>query len=204
MRILRGLIIAILLIFSSACNEQTPSLKKLPSDALILAFGDSLTYGSGASSQQDYPSVLAKLSGRVVINEGVPGEVSSDGLGRLPALLDEYEPDLLILIHGGNDILKKIPSQLIANNLTSMIAAAKARRIDILLLGVPEPGLLTMESAPFYGQIAKQTGVLMDLETLPEILGDNEMKSDLIHPNNSGYHLLANSIYDRLKSAGAF
>lgn len=109
----------LLLIFLllSACNERpSKTLNKLSDDAVILAFGDSLTYGSGASNQHDYPSILAKLTTREVINEGVPGEISSDALERLPALLDEYQPQLLIVIHGGNDMLRKIPEQQTADN----------------------------------------------------------------------------------------
>nr|WP_305909554.1 GDSL-type esterase/lipase family protein [Methylomarinum sp. Ch1-1]MDP4522473.1 GDSL-type esterase/lipase family protein [Methylomarinum sp. Ch1-1] len=89
--------------------EQPPQLNKLPTEAVILAFGDSLTYGTGASPQRNYPSVLSQLTGLQVINAGIPGEISRNGRKRLPDILDKQQPDLLILIHGGNDILRKIP-----------------------------------------------------------------------------------------------
>jgi len=80
---------SLLFLLLAACNKPPETLPKLPDDGVILAFGDSLTYGTGASSLHDYPSMLAGMTEREVINEGVPGEVSSDGLKRLPALLDE-------------------------------------------------------------------------------------------------------------------
>jgi len=186
-----------------ACSEPSITLTKLPADAVILAFGDSLTYGTGASPEHDYPAILAGLSAREVINEGVPGELSGDGLKRLPTLLDEYQPNLLILIHGGNDMLKNIPNQQTADNLDKMIAEANSRNIQVFMLGVPELNLFTLNSADFYQTVAKARKVLIDLNTLPEILGKKSLKSDMIHPNDAGYQLMANNIFSSLKQAGA-
>ncbi|MBK8815330.1 MAG: arylesterase [Methylococcaceae bacterium] len=198
----RFYIIGLIFLFCG-CSKPQKSVDKLPGDAVILAFGDSLTYGTGASSEHDYPHVLAQLSRREVINEGVPGEISADGLKRLPVLLDEYQPKLLILIHGGNDLLKKIPKPITEKNLDEMIAAAKSRGIQVVLAGVPEPGLILLESSPFYKTIAARNDLLVDLDSLPSILGDNDLKSDLIHPNDEGYRRLATNIYELLIKAGA-
>jgi lysophospholipase L1-like esterase len=187
----------------TACYEPPRPLTRLPDHAVILAFGDSLTYGAGASPEHDYPSILAKLTTLEVINEGIPGEISSDGLKRLPALLDEYHPKLLILIHGGNDIIRKIPSEQITDNLKQMIAEAKNRNIEVVMLGVPQPNLLLLNSADFYRNIADTQQVLIDLNTLPDILGDNNLKSDMIHPNDAGYQLMAKNIFKLLQEAGA-
>jgi lysophospholipase L1-like esterase len=196
----------LLLIFLllTACGKTPKTIAKLPSDAVILAFGDSLTFGTGASSEHDYPSILSKLTALEVINEGVPGEISSDGLRRLPALLDEYNPKLLILIHGGNDIIRKIPSEQTISNLKQMIVLANNRQIEVVMLGVPKPNVFMMDSAEFYRTIADEEKILTDLETLPEILGDNSLKSDLIHPNDAGYERMANNIHNLLREAGAF
>ncbi len=186
-----------------ACKESPLPLPKLSNDAVILAFGDSLTYGTGASANNDYPTVLAQLSNRKVINAGFPGETSADGVKRLPMLLDEYQPGLLILIHGGNDILKKLPEADTANNLKAMLGEAYNRKIPVLMLGVPKPGLFLMESAEIYRTIADDKQVLTDLDTLPEILGDKKLKSDLIHPNNDGYQQMATRIFELLQVSGA-
>lgn len=192
-----------LLLLLTACNEAPKTISKLPSDAVILAFGDSLTYGTGATAEHDYPSILSRLTALEVINEGIPGEISGDGLKRLPALLDEYQPKLLILIHGGNDIIRKIPAEQTVDNLKQMVAAASNRNIEVIMLGVPKPNLFTLASAEFYQTVAESGEVLADLETLPEILGDNNLKSDLIHPNDAGYELIAKSIHQLLQETGA-
>lgn len=185
------------------CNHSSPALSRLADDAVILAFGDSLTYGTGATADHDYPSVLAQLSGREVINEGVPGEISAEGRQRLPALLDEYRPNLLILIHGGNDILRQLPAEQTRENLKAMIADAKQRGIQVLMLGVPKFGLVMLHSAEFYAEVAESEAIAGDLETLPNILASNELKSDTVHPNDQGYRRLAENIASLLKEQGA-
>lgn len=89
---MKKLMLGFALLCCIACHKSTPQLNKLPENAVILAFGDSLTYGTGASAQHDYPSILAQLTGREVINAGVAGEISQEGRQRLPALLDEVRP----------------------------------------------------------------------------------------------------------------
>jgi lysophospholipase L1-like esterase len=200
---MRQIVSVILVLLLSACKERVNPLPKLRGDAVILAFGDSLTRGSGASANNDYPSILAGLSKHEVINEGVPGEISADGLKRLPALLDNYQPAMLIVIHGGNDILKKIPEDVTANNLKNMINEAKSRNIIVVMLGVPKPGLFFLESAEIYQKLAEENNITTDLDTLPDILGDKKLKSDPIHPNNEGYKLMATKIFELLKDTGA-
>ncbi|MEJ2415039.1 MAG: GDSL-type esterase/lipase family protein, partial [Sulfurimonas sp.] len=99
-----GLLVIVMIFVKSGDDPKKQPLSK---DTTILAFGDSLTAGYGASKGQDYPAHLQRLSGIKVINAGISGEVSADGLKRLPELLQEYKPQLVILCHGGNDILRK-------------------------------------------------------------------------------------------------
>ena len=94
---------AILALFAYSGDVK---VARLPVGATVLAFGDSLTSGVGVSKTESYPSVLARMTGLNVINAGVSGELTQEGLGRLPALLDEISPNLLILAEGGNDILR--------------------------------------------------------------------------------------------------
>ncbi len=187
----------------SACNNTQPVFTKLSTNATILAFGDSLTYGTGATKADSYPAILSELSSRQVVNAGIPGEISQDGLARLPGLLDEIQPELLILIHGGNDILRKHPLEKTAENLKQMILAANHRNIRVIMLGVPKPGLFLMSSAEIYQQVADEHQTPIDVETLPNILGSNQLKSDAIHPNRDGYRVMAENIYSLLVNTGA-
>ena len=95
---------ALLCCLAVAGCDPTPKVKALGDDAVILAFGDSLTFGTGASKHKSYPAQLQALISRTVINAGIPVEVSNTGLRRLPALLTRHQPDLVIICHGGNDI----------------------------------------------------------------------------------------------------
>ena len=197
------LITVVLLFGLVACSDKTPPLNKLSSDAVVVALGDSLTYGTGAKDHEAYPAQLSDLIQREVINEGRPGELSSDGLKRLPAVLDEHQPELLILCHGGNDLLRKKNAQSIVSNLKAMIAEAKKRGIQVILIGVPEPALFLMESAPFYSKIASSENIPFEENILPTIESDNALKSDTIHPNAAGYRKFAEAIAKLLTLAGA-
>lgn len=190
-----------LLLWLAACGSGA-KLPKLSKEAKVLAFGDSLTFGTGADSTQSYPSVLQGLIGREVINAGVPGETSAEGLERLPALLDEHQPALLILCHGGNDFLRGMSEQQAANNIRAMVKLAKDRGIGVVLIAVPKFGL--MFSPPeFYAKIAEEFSIPFDTGTLSKIIRETSLKSDAVHPNGSGYRLLAEAVVDRLKVAGA-
>ena len=199
---IKFLFILIICISVTSCSDNSSSLSPLSSDASILAFGDSLTYGTGAGKNQDYPSVLANLSNLHVINEGIPGEISSKGMERLPTLLDEHNPNLVILIHGGNDMLRKLPRANLKQNLSSMIQEIQQRDIQVVMLGVPEPGIF-LKSAELYEELANEKIIPSEFSLLADILEDKSLKSDVAHPNAEGYQLLAQGIFDFLKRHGA-
>lgn len=200
-RILNGFVVLLLAVLA-ACGRD-PQLPRLSEDAVILAFGDSLTYGTGASREHSYPAILEALSGRQVINAGVPGEVTAQGLERLADALDEYAPQLLILCLGGNDMLRRVDEQRIASNLEQMVAMSRARGVPVLLLGVPRPALMGLESASFYEEIAARWQIPLEAEIIPEVLAERRLKSDAIHPNAEGYRRIANAVHAKLKKTGA-
>lgn len=186
-----------------ACSKPSPHLERLAPDAVILAFGDSLTYGSGANSSESYPAVLQALTGHTVINAGVPGELSEAGLQRLPEVLASQHPALLILCHGGNDMLQRLDRQHISDDLRAMIELARRRGIQVVLIGVPEPKLLWRDTAPLYTELAAKLHVPIETTALRVIEADNALKSDAIHPNAAGYRQLAGAVRDVLQRAGA-
>ncbi|GAB6041459.1 arylesterase [Endothiovibrio diazotrophicus] len=197
--ILFPLLAALLL---SGCGNTPPTLTRLAPDAVILAFGDSLTHGTGAEAEASYPAVLAKLTGRTVINRGVPGELSTAGLARLPGVLDETHPDLLILCHGGNDLLRKKDLRETAENLRRMVRLAREQGVEVMLIGVPAPGLL-LGTAPLYETVAEELDLPIESRALADILGKRTLKSDTVHPNAAGYRALAEAVRHTLEGAGA-
>ena len=186
----------------AACGDAPAPLPRLAPDAVILAFGDSLTHGTGARDYQSYPAVLAERTGRRVINAGVPGEETDRGVRRLPGLLDRYRPDLLLLCHGGNDILRKRDPLATEANLREMIRMARERDIPVVLIAVPKVGLF-LSPANFYADIAADMQVPMEDDILADLLRDNRYKSDHVHPNAGGYARLAEAVQTLLTEYGA-
>lgn len=190
-----------LLIGLTACSDNT-QLQALNSNATILAFGDSLTYGTGTSPDKAYPAVLEKLIQRKIINAGIPGEISEKGLQRLPALIETYQPDLIIICHGGNDILRKLDLSKTQKNIQQMIDLTKESQIQVVLIGVPAFNLF-LNKVALYSSLADNNLVPLDNSSLANILRNNALKSDYIHPNSKGYQLLAENLNQLLKDYGA-
>jgi len=185
-----------------SCSDKSVTLNPLSENASILAFGDSLTFGTGVEKTQSYPSILNQLTQRIVINAGIPGELSETGVRRLEVLLDQHQPKLLILMHGGNDLIRKKSIDQLKNNLNQMISMAKQRQIDVILIAVPSPSLL-LNSHPLYDEVAQQQNIPIENSALADILQYPSNKSDTIHPNAKGYQLLAEQIQQLLEESGA-
>ncbi|MDH4172355.1 MAG: arylesterase [Betaproteobacteria bacterium] len=195
---------ALLVVFAAlgaACGDA-PKLAPLAPHAVVLAFGDSITYGTGASEADSYPAQLERLIGRKVVRAGVPGEVSARALARLPGALEEHQPQLLVLCIGGNDFLRNLGMAQAAANVQTMVSMARQRGIDVLLIGTPEKGILVTPPA-FYAEIAEQLRIPYEGSVIGEILRNSELKSDAIHPNARGYRLIAERVAALLRKSGA-
>lgn len=200
MAILRPLLVFALACVVAACGG--PKLERLPDDAVILAFGDSLTFGTGAAEDESYPAQLESLVGRRVVRAGVPGEVTAQALRRLPAVLDEHAPKLLLLCIGGNDFLRRAGNAQAEENVRAMVKLARSRGVGVVLIGTPEPGLFVTPPA-FYAGIAEEFGLPYEAAVIGEVLRDAALKSDPIHPNARGYRVIAERLAERLKKSGA-
>ena len=197
--------LALLLVAAAAlagCGKKVPSVSPVGPNDVIVAFGDSLTYGTGASAAESYPAVLAQLVGRKVVRAGVPGEVTGGGLARLAAVIEEHRPALMIVCLGGNDMLGKVDEATIRANLREIIKTIKAAGISVVLIGVPKPALIT-NAAAFYAEIAQEFDVPYEGKVVTDVLYQRELKSDPIHPNARGYRKMAEAIAELLKKAGA-
>jgi lysophospholipase L1-like esterase len=193
------LLVAALLLLACTSADRLPPL---PGDGVILAFGDSITYGTGAGPGESYPEVLAGLTGRRVVNAGVPGEATAEGLARLPGVLEQERPALMILCHGGNDLLRHLDRGAAADNLRAMVRMARERGIGVVLVSVPAPDL-SLSPPDFYAAVAREFRIPCEAKVLPRILGKGSLKSDYIHPNGAGYRLLAEALAKLLKKSGA-
>lgn len=201
---------AILLIAAAvlvaACGGKAKE-EAIPPGSLVLALGDSLTAGAGVAPEEAWPDLLANRTGWVVINGGVSGDTSGDALRRLPALLEEHDPVLVLVALGGNDMLRHVPQQETIANLGEILALIKAHGAKPVLLATPEPSVAgavfrNLSAADFYQSVSETHQVPLIEDAVAEVLSDPQMKGDPLHPNAAGHALLSEKILDGLKSIG--
>ena len=190
----------------AACGAEK-SHSVIPTNATVVILGDSLTYGTGADNGQDYASLLANNTGWNVINAGVPGNTSSNGLERLPDLLSEQRVDLLIVELGGNDFLRHLPEAETAKNLKAILAQSKAKNIPTLLLAIPAFSPIgaafgNLSDHPLYEKLAKETHTALIDDVFSDVLSKNSLKADSIHPNAEGYRMVEEGLRTALIKQG--
>jgi len=184
-----------------ACNRGTSfdAVRNLNSQGQnVICFGDSLTQGVGAENGEDYPSLLTRQLAYPVINAGRSGDTSRDGLARLDRDVLDQNPRLVIVLFGGNDFFRQVPLSETRKNVEEIVKRIQDHGAMVALAGL-KLGLFTDEYGPLYAEIAKHYGALFIPEILKGILSDPKLKSDSIHPNSSGYRLMAQRIVERIK-----
>lgn len=158
----------------------------------IVAFGDSLVYGTGSSDGNDFVSLLSRRIGMPIVNLGVPGDTTRDGIARVDEIFD-HNPKIVILLLGGNDFLKRIPMDETFRNLDSIVRKVQANGSAVLLLGI-RGGLLYDSYDDDFDDFAESHGVGFVPNILDDLIGDTSLMSDAIHPNDAGYILVANKV----------
>lgn len=194
--------VLLLLTLLAGCGDQAPRLERLGAEDIVLAFGDSLTYGTGAKAEESYPAVLSQLIGRAVVSAGVPGEVTAGGLARLADVLDTHRPRLVLLCLGGNDFLRRSSLTEAEANLRAMLKIIRARGIDAVLIGVPQPVLIA-KAPDFYEKLAREFRIPYEGRVIASVLYAPEFKSDPAHPNAAGYRRIAETLAQLLRASGA-
>ncbi|MDA0279749.1 MAG: acyl-CoA thioesterase-1 [Pseudohongiellaceae bacterium] len=175
----------------------------------LLIYGDSLSASYGIEQEQGWVNLLkSKLLSEEwpvdVVNGSVSGETTTGGLARLPAMLDSYQPELLILELGGNDGLRGLPLDLMRENLASMIDLAKANGAEVILTGIQiPPNYGPRYTVPFfetYSALAEEKSLslvpfLIDgIPQQPEL-----MQNDGIHPRAQAQSMILDNVWPILK-----
>lgn len=173
----------------------------------ILVLGDSISAAYGMELEQGWVALLQENLGEEyeVINASISGETTSGGRGRLPNLLTEFEPDLVIIELGGNDGLRGMPTQSIEANLDAMVSMSLETGAEVLLLGMRIP--------PNYGdrytelffstfhKVAERYSVPLVPFFLEGVATKKElMQNDGIHPNQTGQPLLLKNLLPTLEN----
>jgi len=190
-----------------ACGRRKPQATTVSAGATVLALGDSLTYGTGAAPDASYPAVLAGLSGWHVVNAGVPGDTSAQALQRLPALLQEHEPALVLVSIGGNDLLRRLPEADTRANLQRICELALASSAQVMVLAVPRPSVAaaftgSLSDHPLYAEVSGALKLPLHERGWSSVLADEALRADAIHANARGYARMARSVYDAALGLG--
>ncbi|MDX1353763.1 MAG: GDSL-type esterase/lipase family protein [Thiomicrorhabdus sp.] len=197
---LRGGMIILSVLWLTACSSA--KIPQLQADDVVLAFGDSLTAGYGVKPSNSYPEVLANMTGLNVINSGISGETTAEGLARLPMFLEQHQPGLVILLEGGNDQLQTRPYDEIKANLHKMIRLIKASGASVILVSVPQKKLFG-GSLELYSELAEEFDLPIEDDIVASLMARPSMKSDYVHFNDKGYQALAEAIYEVMQTSGA-
>ncbi len=200
------LLTAVLLACLIGCGEP-PRLELLPAGSTVLAFGDSVTYGTGAKPGQDWPTLIGQASSWQVINAGIPGDTARQARSRLAPLLQEHQPALVIVELGGNDFLRKSQPSKVKEYLRDILTQSQASGAITVMIAVPRLSLLrasagALKDSELYAELAEETGVLLIEDVFSKVLSDDSLRADQVHPNAQGYRQMAQGILQALASAG--
>lgn len=174
----------------------------------ILVMGDSLSAGYGIDIQQGWVNLLeqelTKNHAIQIINASVSGETSSGGNSRLPALLVEHQPDIVILELGGNDGLRGQPLKLLEKNLQAMVDASKKSNAKVLLAGMQIPpnygARYSSQFKALYEKLAEKNELALIPFFLEGIGGDATlMQRDGIHPTAEAQPIIVKNVLPELE-----
>ncbi|HEV2448484.1 MAG TPA: arylesterase, partial [Candidatus Sulfopaludibacter sp.] len=169
----------------------------------IVCFGDSLTAGMGLDAGQAYPEVLQRLLDRRgfryrVVNQGVSGETSQDGLARVPMVLAE-KPAVVVLEFGANDGLRGQPIANTEKNLAQMIERLQGARARVVLAGITLPPNYGRAYIQRFDAMYKSLAAKYKVEMIPFLLAGvagnpKLMQRDGLHPNADGTRIVAGTV----------
>jgi len=200
------LILCLTLGLLSACQEA-PRYTPLNTGTVVMAFGDSVTYGVGAAKGEDYPTLLAQKTGWHVVNAGISGDTAQNARSRIGRELSTHQPGLVLIELGGNDFLRKRPATAVKSDLQSIIDESLASGAITVLVAVPRLSMLrasigALSDSPIYAELAEENNLVLIENVFSEILSEENLLADRIHPNAEGYRQFAEGIVESLSEVG--
>lgn len=175
----------------------------------ILILGDSLSAGYGIAVQQSWPALLAERLQQeklpfTLVNASISGETTAGGRSRLPALLKQQRPAVVVLALGANDGLRGLPLGESRANLSSMVRAAKGAGARILLVGMRLPPnygpSYTRDFAALFVSVAKQEKTaLLPFLLEPIALDDSAFQADRLHPTAAAQRKILDHVWPNLE-----
>lgn len=194
-----GLLVVLLLGVWFVRRGEGVEVKNHPSTGTdIVAFGDSLVEGVGASSKEEnFVSLLSQQLGQPIVNLGVSGDTTEAGLRRITEI-DAYKPKVVLLLLSGNDRLRRIPEEQTLENLGKIITYMQDSGAVVVLLGV-KGNVFTNSFGKKLEQLSRDYKTAYVPDVLDGLFGNSKYMSDPIHPNDLGYEKVAEKIYPVLQ-----
>jgi lysophospholipase L1-like esterase len=191
LNILKKIAVCFLLVFAGLLLYQyffsKPKVKHTDTTGEnIICFGDSLTFGTGASPGKDYPSQLSSMISRPVLNKGVPGDTTARAMARLDQDVLSLSPRIVLITLGGNDLKNGVPKDTAFRNLRRIVESIQAKGALVIIGGIDLP----MGGRGFgegYKRLCDETGAILIPNIFDGIMGNPQFMSDSIHPNDAGY-----------------
>jgi acyl-CoA thioesterase-1 len=194
-----GISLALLLIVCGCRGERFDMIRNLGSAGeTIICFGDSLTEGVGAEPGEEYPTILSRLLGMRVVNAGHRGDTTARALERIDSSVVNKNPRLVILLLGGNDFLRQVPTGETRQNLKEIVRQIQAHGAMVAIAGI-KLGFFTDEYGSIFEETAAEFGAIYIPQVMRGIFNDIKLRSDKIHPNSAGYRLIAQRIAEKIK-----
>lgn len=174
-------------------RPDTPRAARPTAGASIVAFGDSLVEGYGATAGNDFVSLLSRRIGHPIINAGRGGDTTGTALGRLETDVLARNPRLVIVLLGGNDFLRRVPRDQTFANLATILERIRARGAAVVLMGL-SVGVFTDTYGEGFEDLARRNSAALVPDVLGGILGDGSRMADAIHPNDIGHRIMADRV----------
>ena len=193
-----GLIVALVVGVFLYINRKQPVTNYPSKGSTIVAFGDSLTSGVGASGPDaNYVSILSQKLSTPIINEGVSGDTSADALARVQDVID-HNPKIVIVVIGGNDALQHIPQAETFKNIEQIIVKLQGAGAIVVLGGI-QGGIFTDVYKSDFKRLSDTYHTAYVPNVLTGIINKPQYMSDSVHPNDVGYVVMADRFYPIVK-----
>lgn len=207
-----SLCLAAALALGHAGAAQAQASAPAKSAPVVLVVGDSLSAeyglrrGSGWVALTEEKLASEKLPARVV-NASISGDTTSGGRSRLPALLKQHQPSVVVIELGGNDALRGLPLSMTRENLTTMVKAAKAAGARVLLLGMDMPpnygAKYAQEFRELFVAVAREEKTALVPFFLKGVADTADplalFQSDRIHPNEKAQPIMRDTVWPELR-----
>lgn len=195
-RVLAVTIVLSLIVQTFLIWHSQPQIKNIDSTGVnIIAFGDSLVFGTGASERgaTDMFSLVEKEAGVPIINMGVPGNTTKEALERIEEDVLSRDPRIVFVLLGGNDYLHKVPKEETFKNLSTIIERIHEKGAAVILIGV-RGGIFVDRFEEDYKLLAEKykTGFVPNI--LDGLITNRNFMYDSIHPNDKGYRVAATRV----------